>query len=72
MDFNAIGQLNAKVKEHHDAVLRGLAEQENVRRIAKMDVDRARTYAVQSFAKNLLEVADNLERARTRCVSECE
>lgn len=60
-----IEELNAKVQEHHDALLRGLAEQENVRRIAKMDVDKARTYAVQSFAKNLLEVADNLERART-------
>lgn len=59
-----IEELNAKVKEHHDALLRGLAEQENVRRIAKRDVERARTYAVQSFAKDLLDVADNLERAR--------
>lgn len=65
-----IEELNAQVKEHHAAVLRSLAEQENVRRIAKMDVDRARTYAVQSFAKNLLEVADNLERARTSVPTE--
>lgn len=59
-----IEELNAKVKQHHDSLLRGLAEQENVRRIAKRDVERARTYAVQSFAKDLLDVADNLERAR--------
>jgi molecular chaperone GrpE len=40
-----------------------LAEMENVRRIAKNDVDKANTYAIQKFAKNLLGTSDNLARA---------
>ncbi|CAM9708203.1 unnamed protein product, partial [Hapterophycus canaliculatus] len=36
---------------------------ENVRAIAKRDAESARLYAVQKFAKQLLDVADNLERA---------
>ncbi|CAN0097788.1 unnamed protein product, partial [Ectocarpus fasciculatus] len=36
---------------------------ENVRSIAKKDAESARLYAVQKFAKQLLDVADNLERA---------
>ncbi|CAM9640473.1 unnamed protein product [Ectocarpus sp. 6 AP-2014] len=39
------------------------AEMENVRSIAKKDAESARLYAVQKFAKQLLDVADNLERA---------
>jgi molecular chaperone GrpE len=42
---------------------RRLAEEDNVRRIAKRDVDNARSYAVTGFAKSLLDVADDLERA---------
>ena len=40
-----------------------LAEMENVRRIAKNDVEKANTYAIQKFAKSLLGVSDNLGRA---------
>ena len=43
--------------------MRSLAEIENVRRIAKRDVENASTYAASKFAKTMLEVADNLERA---------
>jgi len=39
-----------------------LAERENVRRIAKQDVEKATSFGIQNFAKQLLEVADNLER----------
>ena len=42
---------------------RALAEEENVRRIAKRDIENAKAYANSSFAKALLEVADNLELA---------
>ena len=41
----------------------GLAEMENVRAIARRDVDNARTFAINGFAKRLLDVADNLTRA---------
>ena len=45
------------------SVIRSYAEEENVRRIAKRDVENARLYANTSFAKAMLDVADNLERA---------
>lgn len=56
-------ELRAQVKTMADARLRALAELENVRRIAERDVDKARTYAIQKFAKQLLDVGDNLQRA---------
>lgn len=56
-------QLEAQVKELKDSLLRSLAEQENTRRIAHRDVEQARQFAIKSFAKSLLEVSDNLERA---------
>ena len=55
--------LNAEIKDLKDRVLRSLAEEENVRRIAKRDVENAHSYANVSFAKAMLEVADDLERA---------
>lgn len=56
-------ELEAQVKDLKDQLLRSLAEQENTRRIAKRDVDAARSYAVTSFAKSLLDTSDNLTRA---------
>lgn len=44
----------------NDRALRALAEMENVRKIARRDVDIARKYAIAPFAKSLLSVADNL------------
>lgn len=58
-----VARLKASVVELNGARLRLLAEMENVRRIALRDVDTAKTYALQSFAKRLLDVADNLRRA---------
>jgi molecular chaperone GrpE len=55
--------LQAKLKEIRDQLQRSLAEQENTRRIAHRDIDQARQFAIKSFAKSLLEVSDNLERA---------
>jgi molecular chaperone GrpE len=52
-----------KNKEMHDKVLRTLADIENTRKVAKNDVDNARKFGVQGFAKSLLEVADTLEMA---------
>lgn len=59
----ADGLHSAQIKELKDALLRSLAEQENTRRIAHRDVDQARQFAIKSFAKSLLDVSDNLERA---------
>ena len=56
-------QLEKEIKDLKDRVMRSMAEEENVRRIAKRDVDNARAYAVTGFAKSLLDVADDFERA---------
>ena len=49
--------------EHHDAWLRAKAETENVRRRAAEDVEKARKFAVENFANELLAVKDSLEAA---------
>jgi len=49
--------------EHHDAWLRAKAETENMRRRAADDVDKARKFAVENFAAELLTVKDSLEAA---------
>lgn len=58
-----IVSLKKEIKEMKDKVIRSYAEEENVRRIAKRDVENARAFANTSFAKSLLDVADDLERA---------
>jgi molecular chaperone GrpE len=55
--------LEGQVKTLKDQLLRSLAEQENTRQIARKDVAAAKNYAIKSFAKSLLEVSDNLQRA---------
>lgn len=40
-----------------------MAEMDNIRKRTKIEVDNAYKFSVGSFAKSLLEVADNLERA---------
>ena len=49
--------------EHHDAWLRAKAEAENMRRRASEDADKARKFAVEGFAGELLAVKDSLEAA---------
>lgn len=55
-------ELEKQAAKAKDDLLRVMADMENVRRIAKKDVESARTYASQKFAKQLLDVADNLSR----------
>ncbi len=50
----------ARLKEEN---LRALAEVENIRRRADNDVVSARKYAIEGFAKQLLEVKDSLDQA---------
>jgi molecular chaperone GrpE len=63
--------LKEQVAAAQDRHLRDLAEMENVRTIAKRDVENSTKFAVQKFAKSLLEVADNLSRA-TETIGEDE
>lgn len=56
-------RLEAENSEMKDRVLRTLAEMENLRKRTEREVADARAYAVTSFARDLLAVADNLDRA---------
>ena len=46
-----------------DRLLRTLAEMENLRRRTEREVADSRVYAVTNFARDILAVADNMERA---------
>ena len=46
-----------------DRLLRTLAEMENLRRRTEKEVADARIYGVTNFARDILAVADNMERA---------
>ncbi len=46
-----------------DKLLRALAEMENLRKRTEREVADARTYGVTSFARDVLQVADNMHRA---------
>ena len=55
--------LEAKHAEVADAYLRAKAEAENTRRRAEEEMAKARKFAVEAFAENLLPVKDSLEAA---------
>src|ERR1700733_11486367 len=57
-----IAELEAELSEMRDRWMRSEAEIQNVRARAKRDADDARQYAVQSFAKDVVEAAENLKR----------
>jgi molecular chaperone GrpE len=56
----ALAKENAELK---DRVLRTLAEMENLRRRTEREIADSRTYAITSFARDLVGVADNIQRA---------
>lgn len=55
--------LVAENEELKDRMLRTLADMENLRRRTEKEVKDARDYAVTAFARDLLSVADNFDRA---------
>lgn len=58
-----LAAVEAELAAYKDRLLRAMAETENVRRRAERERDDASRYAVSGFAKDLLNVADNLRRA---------
>ena len=58
-----IDALIAERDQWKDRALRAVAEAENTKRRAETQNNDARAYAIQKFARDLLGVADNLERA---------
>jgi molecular chaperone GrpE len=51
------------IDDLNDKILRTAAELQNVKRRAQQDVQKARDYSIESFAKEMLSVMDNLQRA---------
>lgn len=62
-DQARIVRLEAEKAELKDRLLRALADAENLRRRASRDLEDARQYAVARFAADVVNVADNLQRA---------
>ncbi|WP_371186398.1 nucleotide exchange factor GrpE [Thalassotalea maritima] len=52
----------ATIDEQKDSVVRAKAEVENIRRRSAQDVEKARKFALEKFAGEMLTVVDNLER----------
>ncbi|QPG04686.1 nucleotide exchange factor GrpE [Salinimonas marina] len=59
----ALSEAQAQIKEQQDSVLRARADMDNARRRADAEVEKARKFALERFAGELLPVVDNLERA---------
>lgn len=58
----ALSSAQATVADQKDSVIRAKAEVDNVRRRAAQDVEKARKFALEKFAAELLPTVDNLER----------
>ena len=58
-----VSQLQEDVMAARDAGLRAQADAQNVKRRAEQDVEKARKFALERFAGDLLPVIDNLERS---------
>jgi len=55
--------LQEKLETKHDQLLRTAADMENIRKRSVVEVENAHKFAVQGFAKDVLDVADNMQRA---------
>jgi molecular chaperone GrpE len=55
--------LRAEIAQMREQMLRVAADAENAKRRAEREANNARAYAIEKFAKDLLGVADNLQRA---------
>jgi molecular chaperone GrpE len=55
--------LTKELAEARDRTLRTLAEMENLRKRTAREVSDARAYGITGFARDVLDIADNLQRA---------
>lgn len=62
-DFEAVVRLVKENEELKDRALRIAADMENLRRRTTRDVQDAKSYAIANFARDMLQVSDNLDRA---------
>ena len=59
----SVEALAKEAAESRDKMLRTLAEMENLRKRTAREVADARTYGISGFARDVLDIADNLQRA---------
>lgn len=59
----ALATAQSTVADQKDSVIRAKAEVDNIRRRAAQDVEKARKFALEKFAGEMLTSVDNLERA---------
>lgn len=62
----------ALAKEHHQAYLRVVTELQNFRKRSERDTLQSRQFAIEGFSRDLLLVADNLERALAAMPEACD
>src|ERR671916_128840 len=62
-EADPVAVLEAEKTDLKDKLLRLMADMENLRRRTEREVADARTYAVANFARDMLNVADNVRRA---------
>ena len=68
----ALAAAQATVADQKDSVIRAKAEVDNIRRRAAQDVEKARKFALEKFAGEMLTVVDNLERGLATIDAEAE
>jgi molecular chaperone GrpE len=59
----SIEALTREAADARDKMLRTLAEMENLRQRTRREVADAKTYGITGFARDVLDIADNLQRA---------
>ncbi len=59
----SVEELVAQNQKLRDDYLRAFAEVENTKKRCQQEIDKNNKYAIAAFAKSLLSVADNLQRA---------
>lgn len=62
-EVNLENKLEKKIEELNDKLLRSLAENQNLRKIHEKEREDLIKYSSSSFAREILNLADNLERA---------
>ncbi|KAK9831080.1 hypothetical protein WJX74_002644 [Apatococcus lobatus] len=59
----ALAAQSAEIAQYKDRLIRTLADMENSRQRSAQQAENSKRFAVQGFARAMLDVADNLERA---------
>lgn len=62
-EVGSVEALTKEAAEARDKMLRTLAEMENLRKRTAREVSDARMYGITGFARDILDIADNLQRA---------